>query len=363
MAADVPDAHLDLAASGGICDGHEMADPSDERQRWPLLAEALEVCERTVNKVYRAADAEAQHYQRNHHVITVLAATFGTIAVLLAIVQLSSFVRERVFLTVSGEFVAALIALVAVILGLVASFQRRYLLERHKAERYRLLKFSFLIDPMLYSGCETDAKHQMDRLGQGVVDIAASTHHTLDAWVRQDDLSKIPADTRASHHTLSTLVDYYLAKRLDQQITYFSQAAQHIGWERYTRHLPALFFFISVLLAFGHFAFAIYERGEAHARSSVASSDQGHVGELLIVLAACFPVLGAGIRTMHTASERRRNAMRFEAKRYALEKLREELQGATDAAMIFRLLWQCERIMEVEHREWLRLMIEAEWFG
>jgi hypothetical protein len=31
--------------------------------------------------------------------------------------------------------------------------------------------------------------------------------------------------------------------------------------------------------------------------------------------------------------------------------------------MIFRLLWQCERIMEVEHREWLRLMIEAEWFG
>ena len=31
--------------------------------------------------------------------------------------------------------------------------------------------------------------------------------------------------------------------------------------------------------------------------------------------------------------------------------------------MIFRLLWQCERIMEVEHREWLRLMIKAEWFG
>jgi hypothetical protein len=39
------------------------------------------------------------------------------------------------------------------------------------------------------------------------------------------------------------------------------------------------------------------------------------------------------------------------------------LQRETDAATIFRLLWQCERIMDNEHREWLRLMIEAEWFG
>jgi hypothetical protein len=91
--------------------------------------------------------------------------------------------------------------------------------------------------------------------------------------------------------------------------------------------------------------------------------DHGFVGELLIVLAACLPVLGAGIRTLHTASERRRNAIRFQAKYYTLEKLRQELQQETDADAIFRLLSQCERIMEIEHREWLRLMIEAEWFG
>jgi hypothetical protein len=81
------------------------------------------------------------------------------------------------------------------------------------------------------------------------------------------------------------------------------------------------------------------------------------------VLAACLPVLGAGIRTLHTASEGRRNAIRFQAKYYTLEKLREELQGVSDADTAFRLLWQCERLMDNEHREWLRLMIEAEWFG
>jgi hypothetical protein len=125
-----------------------MSDPPEERQRWPLLSDALEICERTVNKVYQAADEEAQHYQRNHKIITALAAIFGTAAVLLAIVQLSSFVPGR--WSVPSEFVAALIALFAVILGLVASFQRRYLLERHKAERYRLVKFAFLTDSDLW---------------------------------------------------------------------------------------------------------------------------------------------------------------------------------------------------------------------
>ena len=101
MADAVPGAHT---GEGGPSPGAahaDMADPPDERQQWPLLHDPLELCERTVNKVYRAADAEAQQYQRNHQIITALAAIFGTIAVLLAIVQLSSFVRERVLLTVS----------------------------------------------------------------------------------------------------------------------------------------------------------------------------------------------------------------------------------------------------------------------
>ena len=158
MAADVPGAHTAGGGSSSISAHDEMADPLHERQQWPLLHDPLELCERTVNKVYRVADAEAQQYQRNHQSITAPAAVFGTTAVLWAIVQLSSFVRERGLLPTSGEFVAALIALFAVILGLVASFQRRYLLERHKAERYRLLKFGFLIDPDLYTGNEAEAR-------------------------------------------------------------------------------------------------------------------------------------------------------------------------------------------------------------
>lgn len=32
-------------------------------------------------------------------------------------------------------------------------------------------------------------------------------------------------------------------------------------------------------------------------------------------------------------------------------------------AATFRALWYAERILEPEHREWLRLMTDPEWFG
>jgi hypothetical protein len=357
----------------------EMSDPPDERRRWPLLYDALETCERGVNKVYQTADAEAQHFQRNHRIITALAAVCGTAAVLLAIVQLASFVPGR--WPMSAEFAVALIALFAVILGLVASFQRRYLLERHKAERYRLVKFAFLTDPVAWCGDAVQAARRVEQLNQAVVEIAALTRHALDVWVVRDDVPNIPGTSRTANATLSSLVEYYLMKRLNHQIAYFARAGRERGWQYYTQHLPALCFFVSVLLALAHFALAVYEQEGVHelspsqidaqggsygpAPGQHAAQTQGHsfIGELLIVLAACLPVLGAGIRTLHTASEGRRNAIRFQAKYYTLEKLREELQGVSDADTAFRLLWQCERLMDNEHREWLRLMIEAEWFG
>lgn len=363
MNHDFPEAHAQGTGPAALPSVDEMTDTAEEQRRWPALQEALALCEDTVNKVYRTADTEAQRCQRHHNLITRLAALCGTVAVLLAILQLSSFAGEYGFLQVSVEFIAALIALFAVVLGLVAAFQRRYLLERHKAERYRLLKFGFLIDPALHGDHETGGKRRMERLSRDIVEVAAQTHQGLDTWVSREDVPRMPSETSASQHTLSSLVEYYLLKRLNQQITYFSQASRHIRGEHIIRQLPVWLFFVSVLCAFAHFALAIYERGEASKAHANVSTEHGFVGELLIVLAASLPVIGAGIRTLHTASERRRNTIRFQAKAFALDRLRQELARERDAAAIFRLLWQCEQIMDAEHREWLRLMIEAEWFG
>src|SRR5688500_1182929 len=117
MSHDVSDAQARDTGAAAVPSVDEMTDTADDRQRWPALQDALERREDTVNKVYHSADREAQRYQRHHPLITRLAAVFGAAAVLLAILQLSSFAGEYGFLHVSVEFVAAMIALFAVILG------------------------------------------------------------------------------------------------------------------------------------------------------------------------------------------------------------------------------------------------------
>jgi hypothetical protein len=111
-----------------------------------------------------------------------------------------------------------------------------------------------------------------------------------------------------------------------------------------------MLFYLSVAFALSHFVFDLFE--------------SLHVWSLLLItLAAALPVVGAGIRTFRTAYEFARNTIRFRAKRDALTHLEEKLQKETEPEEIFRDLWRCEQVMKAEHREWLSLMIEAEWFG
>lgn len=96
----------------------------------------------------------------------------------------------------------------------------------------------------------------------------------------------------------------------------------------------------------------------------------------LIAFAATLPVVGFGLRTLRSAFEFSRNTVRYRAMHAALVDLDKSLQRHVDRldsssginAMvaiedIYADLWWSEHVLELEHREWLRLMIEAEWFG
>jgi hypothetical protein len=337
----------------------EMSDSPRDRAHWSALREALEVCETTVNRVYQRADEEARRHQRNHKIVTAVAATVGTIAVLLAILQLARVIDIPSFWLASGEFVVAMIALFAVILGLVASLQRRWLLERHKAERYRLVKFGFLIDPQMWSGNEAATRGVIDELHRKLAEIAALTSKALDTWASKDEVPLKTASGRTTKDKLDSLVDYYLTRRLNRQIEYFSQAGRKRGWHRLLQFLPRTCFFAGVFMVFCHFALEAYAQDKGQAPLAVSQS----ASKLLIIFAAAFPVLGAGVRTFHLAFEPHRNALRSQAKYHVLCNLKQELQRETDAGAKFVAMGECERTMEAEHREWLRLMIEAEWFG
>jgi hypothetical protein len=226
-----------------------------------------------------------------------------------------------------------------------------------------LLKFRFLIDPILWVGEKEQVKTRMERLADEVADIAALNRQALRRWIDEDELPEAPAslpDIKTDEKIIRNFVDYYQEKRLGVQMDYFAaRARRNVRMHRYTWFLPPLFFFASILAVSGHFIYDIV----ASAHGSQIEVTTSNLFVLFVVLAAAFPVVGAGIRSLRTAYEFARNNSRFRAKLVALSRLDERLRQEKDTEAIFHDLWSCEQILESEHREWLRLMLEGEWFG
>ena len=82
-----------------------------------------------------------------------------------------------------------------------------------------------------------------------------------------------------------------------------------------------------------------------------------------LIGAAAFPVVGAMVRTMRTAFEFGRNANRFDGVARILASVDQQLQAAASPAVKLELLREAEFVLQHENRSWMRLMIEAEWFG
>ncbi len=306
---------------------------------------------------YHEADSDALRNQKFHQILSTLAAVFGTTAVLFAIVQLSGFTPAHWPMWV--EVLAAGIALLAIVLGYAQARQHQWLFQRHKAERYRLLKFRFLISHHLWRG---EKERWLEELNEAAGKIEKLSRRTLHEWLSTTGLPSRPPDPakfQFTPETLRALANYYLKKRLEVQRRYFDmQANRNEDFNRYTRRLPPLFFFCSSVAVLGHFLIDI-------------ASGKGHelhgVSVLLIVLAAAFPVLGAGVRTLRSAHEFARNTLRYRAQCNMLTERGQALAAEIAkeqpvAREIFHDLWCCEELMEFEHREWLSLMTEAEWF-
>lgn len=251
---------------------------------------------------------------------------------------------------------AAVVALISVGLGLFAAQQVNWLLERHKAERCRLLKFRCLIDPALWSGPASRAA-RLDRFRSEVAAIENLNRSGLHHWIAEDQLPETPeilSEALVDRDGIRALIAYYQRQRLDVQAHFFAdRARRNVRQDVWTRNLPPVLFFGSVLAALGHFGYDIV----------TGNHGESVVSRLLIVLAVVLAVLGAGVRTFRGAHEFSRNTIRFRAKYLALNHLAEKLRQETDPAAALRDLWYCEQILESEHREWLRLMIDAEWFG
>jgi hypothetical protein len=356
-----------------------MLDPDTEVGDYPELGNLLRACKPVVKSFYEA-EREAFKYQTNYRWNAKWAARLGTGAIVLGVLLLVlmqfgnlpgfSLVRLSLAPVTLIELVVAVAAIVIVTRGQFASDKEKWLLERNRAERCRLLKFSVLTDPEIWIGAKSAISE--DKLQRRLRDIQSAELTTLWNWIEKDPPPRCPepfVNHRVSASALLQLVDYYRKKRLDFQLGWLARTAK-----RYEeKHRPksyqfSFLFYASIVAVFLHTVAGLPQLSEElgiHVLPGLVIVGMTALSFIFIFFAVIFPVIGTGLRTSQLADEPARNASRYRAKEYALDELSARLGQAMDAQdpdVVFRELGFCEQVLELDQREWLRLMIEAEWF-
>jgi len=364
-----------------------MHDDASEMEGNGLMAQALLYLDQTVSQPYWPANDDAMEFQNKHHRITFVALLTGTIAVVIAILQLAITQLHTIYMANSGstdpmaggevwrwglaifEFCCAGVAGFYVIRGVRLAIQKKWLLERHKAERLRFLKYNALLSLTADPEASRGLKNWKQRVKREAETIGNMDEDEMERWWKENRrMTKDPEELKLTitEDELNQLMEYYKQKRLDKQMKYFFRKSErNLASDSFWKLLPPSFFVASILCAVSHLLLSGALLGVHHIWKSVPRDPvwEKVVSTILITMAALFPVLGAGIRTHRSANEFSRNTVRFHAVYLELMGAYDRLVSSATTKDKLEDLWRSEETLENEHREWLRLMDEAEWYG
>jgi hypothetical protein len=372
---------LDIRRRGAA--EHSSSLPSREKSRpqkddmadWPAWPEGisadalaeLEKVRETIDGIYQSANKSATVNLGWHRIVASSVAILGSAALFMAIFRLyasEELLAKHHLESVSGwleglEFVFVSSAFVLVIAGLWKRFMRKWLVQRHCAERCRFLKFNFLLEVGSSGRDRARLMRSARKFKEQADALEDMEYDDLEQWLEEDHvLRNAPPLHKNDPADLRVLAEDYLETRLAAQSRYFYRLAGRdvrAGW--WLRRLPAYLFMTSIFVVLVHFLNDKYKLLPA---LEVA-------GGVLVLLAVVLPVLGASVRSVFAPWEYSRNALRFKAKHSALvlliKDLEDKLAEQPNALELQTLLWKGEQILEGEHREWLRLMMETEWIG
>jgi hypothetical protein len=351
----------DLAARSAGFTGDDMVDPRGWLEAGHLR-EALRHCQGPFVEQYQALDRRATRDQAAHFFCATAAAAAAAVGILAALVQAGYraipglHIAWLSFPTLLLEAAAGLGAAAAVGGGIWTAYHHEWLLNRYKAERLRYAKFHFLTSPDLWIPA---------RAPRAIADLAETARtirrHRIDdvkAWLKTDRAPRpraIPADAdlSVSAPAIRELRAYYRDTRLAAQLEYLAGKAEARSHRReIIGRTPQLLFFATAAIILVHFVLDL-SLGEGAPVTAV----------VLVLVAVLLPALGAMLRTIFSAYEMGRNATRSTAKLRALDEMSAPIREDDEPRAILHNLWLCEYIIESDHREWLRLMIDAEWFG
>lgn len=373
--------------------------PRELSDRWPIIGTLLSACQ-PLNECWAVWDREASTLKRKHSIVVVVAAIFGTLAVLLAIWQLawSTAGAETRFLYAQIEFIVAAITFVAVFAGVYAQLDKRWILERCRAEQCRFVKFAFLRQASYWLTQSPVTRNKF--IERCLDELRNMTEASTRKYIRNElelsfESEHVLDEPAGSSELVQQLRDFWLVKRILPQEQFFHVRAKTLSKiGSTTRRLLPILFFVSLLCTGIHFGVDAYLHSweaEAHNHQELQSHDESkpdpaiqmaadggptaaqrpmsrrelalhRIGWLSLIAAASLPVLALGLRSLRSAFEFDRNENRFHGLQKRLEKLAQRLPPNVTAQQFSRVSASTEQTLKDEHRSWVRLMIEAEWF-
>jgi hypothetical protein len=315
-----------------------------------FLAQAA-ILQKLIDLPLERVDSRAIAYSRRYRLLAFLMALLGSFALLFSTLRMFLSGRnqhlQHVFFLL--EAITTFIALAVVLYGMKSAAHHRWLLARHQTERLRALHAQTLVELLA-------APLDPSKLEAQIASIIAMRFADMHLWLQRDVAPRpleLAAHPTSDSHTLQIFRQVYLQLRLAPQWTYLAGAeSRHERFDRKTRNIPTMLFFLSIACVALHAATHPFPGHTAEL-----------VGDVFVLLGTLFPIVASGLRTYREAIQVSRNANRFSSKAYALELLRNQLLKAATFEQSLTVSWHTEQILESEHREWLRLMIDAEWFA
>ena len=365
-----------------------LMDQGDDAKYRPL-SNALSLVQETIHQPFVRCDKQALDQQKCYQLISIAAVVGGALTILIAIFEF--IFRSREVPLTWTEAVIAAITLLLIGIGQGFQFKEEWLTARYKAENLRLLKFRTLTDSRLW--CPPfDMTLLREELEDEVRRLEAHKYEKAKAWASEGVHPRIcapPCETPCED-ALHELIDYYRPKRLHSQTEYLSQKAEKSERKgAWTARVVRWLFFASFAFVLTHLVLQMHAQFETQAAqeataqaakehgtdahldglhttqtiSGAASADDALFTMILIGLAAALPVAAAGFRSYRGSREFERNALRHQATRDSLEELERQLRTSSNLNDKFRLLGFCELVLEMDCREFMRLLCEVEWYG
>jgi len=343
--------------------GGDMRDPP----RWlksATLGPVLRLCDSVLGPPFLDADADALESQTSHRHITTAAAVGGLLAILIA---LARFVlraeHEPGAAWTYVEALAMLAALVAVLFALRAAMHQGWIRDRHRAELIRALKFRLITEPIRWASGPTQLENAENWLKDELRRIRTLTRGDVTVWARSERAPRpptLPVAHKLASPVLRDLVRYYLERRLRFQKGHFASRGRPRGFvPRFLGNVGQYLFMligVAVLLHFG------LDKLGQHLPTALRGPAET-ISPWILLAAAFLPALAATIRALRLANEVDHNRDWARAKEIALRGMIAALTADHSQEGILTHLWSCEQVLEWDHREWVRLMTEAEWFG